>query len=63
MYRYIAARQRASHLLYQNMPIPTLILHTSLLQPHQMTSISIEKIKKLNANGINRGCRGNGQKI
>ena len=35
------------------MPIPTLILHTSLLQPHQMTSISIEKIKKLNANGIN----------
>jgi hypothetical protein len=53
MYRYIAARQRASHLLYQNILIPTLILHTSLLQPHQMTSILIGNIIELNANVIN----------
>ena len=34
----ITAKQRASHLLYQHIPIPTLFC-MSLLQPHQMTKI------------------------
>ena len=49
MYRYIAFRQRTSHLLYQNIPIPTLILH---IQPYQMSSILIGSINELNANVI-----------